>query len=363
MNSPETVKCLLVMNDVFFGRLALTLDWGLDVGKLNPHQTAYTDGRVVHFSEKILREFTNEELRFVAAHEVLHVAYLHLFRMGNRIPQLWNVACDYVINAELLKCGIGKMPAMCLYDKKYEGMSEEAVYDDLFKNAIKIESPDVFENCDDGNGVNSDQAIQISSKVHAAVEAAKAAGKMPGGLRDFVQMHKPQIDWKSELRRFSYPCFPDGRTWSRPHKRTIASGLYLPGKKMDGTSPLVCGIDTSGSISNQMINSVCSEVDCICREVKPSELHVLWFHSNVWRIDTYEKGEEIKIPDDIETGGTSFHEVFDYFNELKSSPCLIMLTDGYAAFPGNPGRQVIWCLNTDVTPEYGHIVRIKEESL
>jgi putative metallopeptidase-like protein len=38
-----------------------------------------------------------EELRFVLAHELLHVGLRHLDRRQGRDPFLWNVACDLVV--------------------------------------------------------------------------------------------------------------------------------------------------------------------------------------------------------------------------------------------------------------------------
>ena len=39
-----------------------------------------------------------EEWKFVLAHEFLHAALRHDLRCEDRIPELWNVACDYVVN-------------------------------------------------------------------------------------------------------------------------------------------------------------------------------------------------------------------------------------------------------------------------
>lgn len=68
--------------------------------------------------------------------------------MGNRDPDLWNVACDYAINPLLLnendqplegldfpKDEKGKKAG--LFESKYEGMNAEDIYDDLIKNAQK----------------------------------------------------------------------------------------------------------------------------------------------------------------------------------------------------------------------------------
>jgi hypothetical protein len=71
-----------------------------------------------------------EELRFVLAHELLHVGLHHLDRRQGRDPLLWNVACDFVINGWLVEMHVGDFPARgALYDPALREESAEAVYD------------------------------------------------------------------------------------------------------------------------------------------------------------------------------------------------------------------------------------------
>src|ERR1035437_1123337 len=75
-----------------------------------------------------------EELRFVMAHEFLHVALRHHARGESRDPYLWNIACDYVINDWLKEMNLGNMPDDCLWDKSLRGFSAESVYDTIVKD-------------------------------------------------------------------------------------------------------------------------------------------------------------------------------------------------------------------------------------
>jgi hypothetical protein len=64
------------------------------------------------------------ELRFVIAHEVLHVALRHLPRRRGREPFLWNVACDFVINDWLIQMDVGQPPGIgLLYDPELRGLA------------------------------------------------------------------------------------------------------------------------------------------------------------------------------------------------------------------------------------------------
>ncbi|HBT74361.1 MAG TPA: peptidase, partial [Lysinibacillus sp.] len=73
---------------------------------------------------------TDEEMRFLMAHELLHAGLSHATRRQGRDPYLWNVACDYVINGWLIDMKIGEMPAFGgLYDPALKGLSAESIYD------------------------------------------------------------------------------------------------------------------------------------------------------------------------------------------------------------------------------------------
>ncbi|WP_436788152.1 vWA domain-containing protein [Yinghuangia sp. YIM S10712] len=74
---------------------------------------------------------TEREWRFVLAHEMLHAALGHDRRVAGRDPELFNVACDFVINDWLIHMGVGDMPEGLLYDPQLHGLSAEEVYDTL----------------------------------------------------------------------------------------------------------------------------------------------------------------------------------------------------------------------------------------
>ena len=54
---------------------------------------------------------------------------------------LYNIAADYLVNNTLVRDGIGEKPKdiQIFQDHKYDGWSSEEVYDELFKNAKKID--------------------------------------------------------------------------------------------------------------------------------------------------------------------------------------------------------------------------------
>jgi hypothetical protein len=107
---------------------------------LNP-PTMCTNGSEIMFHPDFVLNQSDEAVRLVLAHEILHCLGGHCdpSRMGPRDPQLWNIACDFAINP-ILKTESGfKFPIgedgndMGLYDPKYDGWRPEDIYEELEK--------------------------------------------------------------------------------------------------------------------------------------------------------------------------------------------------------------------------------------
>jgi len=77
-------------------------------------------------------------------------------RRGDREPQVWNMAGDYVINNMLIRESVGTAitTVPILADRKYEGKTADEVYDDLMANAtvIKMTLDDHLDMEGDGEG-------------------------------------------------------------------------------------------------------------------------------------------------------------------------------------------------------------------
>ena len=99
----------------------LARGWGISVAAVSP-----SAGEVYVNPQAGLG---TEEWRFVLAHEALHAALGHAERTGGRDAELWNIACDFVINGWLVEMAVGVMPECGLYDPQFAGESAEGVYD------------------------------------------------------------------------------------------------------------------------------------------------------------------------------------------------------------------------------------------
>ena len=119
-------RTALVVHEPFFGSLALRLDaieqadpawWSQAGGTDTP--TMAVDGYSMYYYPDFVHSLSEEELKGVTAHEVMHCVFMHMSRRGNRHPVIWNIAGDYVINDVLLQAGF-TLPKERIHDKKYE---------------------------------------------------------------------------------------------------------------------------------------------------------------------------------------------------------------------------------------------------
>lgn len=116
-------RSALIYSHAFFGVLSLNLLL-VETTKI---ETLATNGKELLFNSTCVMRMDDDELLFGIAHEVLHCALFHPMRRGVRDPHLWNIACDYVVNAHLKRAGF-KLPSWVYYDPQYDGLSAEEVY-------------------------------------------------------------------------------------------------------------------------------------------------------------------------------------------------------------------------------------------
>ncbi len=64
--------------------------------------TAATDGKRYYWNPKFVLKKSKIGLRLVAGHEAWHAIYMHPQRRGNRLPKLWNIAVDYIVNGTVM---------------------------------------------------------------------------------------------------------------------------------------------------------------------------------------------------------------------------------------------------------------------
>lgn len=370
----QRAKLSLLIEEPFYGTISAKVDW-IETEEM---PTCATDGKRIFWNRKFLGSLGNfdsehcEAVTFVIVHEIHHIIKRHHMRMGSRDAQLWNIATDFQINGELdnflnnhMSIPRALADNICL-DHRYDGWVEEKIYDDLLNNNnpnVKVTFQsfgDVMPNKD--GSTPEQQNAELDKLVQEAAVRAKRAGKVPGGLEKFIFSEKDaQVNWKQALAAFVEAVNYSHMRWNPPHKRLMAHNILFPSLAKDGVGELAFGIDTSGSIGRDEINNFFAELAFVFNKVKPSKLHLLYFTSEIWRYDLFNRYDQIKIPAEISSGGTHFQAVNEYISSHNIKPkCLIMLTDMECEIPTKPNYPVIWCsLNRNVQkPPYGKMVYI-----
>jgi predicted metal-dependent peptidase len=343
----------LLLKASFFGNLATRLKL------INADEwcaTAATDGRNFYYNTRFIEMLRPKEIEFLFGHEVLHCVYDHFGRRGDRDPQLWNIANDYCVNGDLVKHNVGEKitSVPCLYDRKYDGMSSEEVYDQLYEKATKIDIGSLLdqmidEHLDgDGDGDGDEegkgrprlsaedkQAIkdEIKEAMLAAAATVDGAGNLPAGVKRLIQqLTEPQMNWREILRMNLESTIKADYTWMRASRKGWHMDAVMPGQKPDEMIDIAVMLDASGSISPDMLRDFLSEIQGIMDSFPSYKIHVVTFDTDCYNPAQYDS-DNLDSMIDYEVsggGGTDFDCIFTYLKEEEITPRrLIVFTDGY----------------------------------
>lgn len=392
----------------FYGLLLMHMIFSIDENC----RTAATDGKRIVFNPKFLDEIDDFELDFVLMHEILHVALQHWLRRGERDRELFNIACDIVVNSNILYSECMNVHAISL--RKYgesihlapngkEGYeyTAEQVYDMLLESN-QTESPSDpcrpkpdFSAEKRKNSSNADKAVPLwddhsrwtadegnlseqqdiwTNRILKAYEAVSGLnssdgrGEVPLCVERAIHgLKNPQVDWRKILNDFVQEEIVD-YSFLPPDRRFEESPFFLPDFNCPDVHPhdILFMIDTSGSMSDDAILTVYSEIKgAIDRYNGKLKGWLGFFDAEAVAPEPFEDEASFRLIKPKGGGGTDFQVIFDYVrqhmkDELPS--CIVILTDGYAPFPKEKeamGIPVLWLLiNEEVQPPWGRIARI-----
>jgi predicted metal-dependent peptidase len=369
----------MLLRASFFGNLATRLKL------INADEwcaTAATDGRNFYYNTRFIKMLRPKEVEFLFGHEVLHVVYDHFGRRGERDPLLSNVAADYCVNADLKKHRVGEFitSVPCLYESKYEGMSYEEVYDDLYKNAEKIDINQLIEKLlddhmdgdDEGDGdsrdgkggtkrpkLTAEEKAAIRDEIKEAMLSAAQtcdAGNLPAGVKRIIQdLTEPKMNWRELIRQQIESTVKSDFTWLRTSRKGWDMDAVMPGMKTQEAIDICVMIDMSGSISESQGRDFISEVKGIMETFEDYRIHIGCFDTEVYNMQMYtaDNLEDIADYKLAGGGGTDFDCFFDYFKKEEIEPKkLVVFTDGYPGGSwGDPNYcDTVWVIHGDKNP-------------
>ena len=414
----------ILYNHGFYGLLLMHMIYAVS----EEIETACTDGVRITFGIDFLDSLSDSELDFVMMHEILHVVLQHCFRGDVEDPEAYNIAADIVVNSNIMlengmkassitlsKYGI----AMHVAPDGKEGheYTAEQVYAMLPKNLNKKgnnKSPGsavggAKKENKKGNNKSPGSAVgrakkEISKEQHQpvrvwddhsrwgkyeeddtlrdvwvkrfedAAEAIKirdpsnARGLLPAfAERILKELKKTQTDWRTILNDFIQEEVVD-YSFSPPDRRFDDSPFFLPdfNGKEDMVEDILFMIDTSGSMSDDMIAAAYSEVKGAIDQFNGKLKGWLgFFDAAIIKPQPFSDENEFKIIKPAGGGGTDFQIIFEYvFHHMSDNlpASIIILSDGDAPFPLEKlagGIPVLWLLNNEeVNPPWGKVARI-----
>ena len=391
-----TARVGLLLKASFFGNLATRLKL---VNADEWCSTAATDGRNFYYNSRFIKMLRPKEIEFLFGHEVLHCVYDHFGRRGERDHQLFNIANDYCVNADLIKHRVGEKitTVPCLHNPKYDGMSSEEIYDILYEKAEKLDIGKLLdqmidehldgegdeEQDGDGDGdekegkgrpkLTAEERQQIKDEIKEAMLAAAAtvdgAGNLPAGVKRLIQeLTEPQMNWRELLRMQLESTIKSDYTWMRASRKGWHMDAVMPGMKVDPMIDIAVALDASGSISETMLKDFLGEIQGIMDSFPAYRIHVFTFDTEAYNPAQYDSDNLDDICDyEVKGGGgTDFDAIYNYLKAEEIEPKrLVVFTDGYpfGSWGDENYADTVWILHgtTTIEPPWGQYAYYDEE--
>jgi len=349
-------------------------------GEIQTAALIFQNGRFfIRVANQFFEELKPEERVAVLKHEIAHFINKHYSRRNGRDPRIWNIGCDMSINQSLQN-----LPNNCVTLPKNWPANEAAefYFDKLMNEASKQSKkgscsrngtgqqkqnnqrgrgskssngpaiPKQFDEVMDAPGYEASNAESIADDiiretVKERINTGESIERMrslhAGALEDYIDelTKPPMINWKQALARFaaSLADAETRRSLKRPDRRELAPW----GKKREYLPSLVICVDTSGSVSDEMLSKFFSQIHLLRNML--NEVEVVIADAAVHDHFTYKIGMENKLKSaGYGRGGTDFDPAVKYINKnLSHCDGAIYLTDGWCPVPDTKCRiPMIW---------------------
>ena len=388
INKLLQAKTRLSLREPFFS--SILFRFPMEATNTVPYAAVTPRGRILYNPEAI-EKLSVEEIVFLLCHEVLHIAFSHSLRRGEREHYLFNIASDAVINEMLIELEIGKFIDSGVRLKGAQSRTAEDIYDEIYEKipAAKLLCDIIYSGDQNAGGLKNDPLAEARKIYGESVEDAElrdiencvkmavaeaitkqkmmetrmgsAMGHLITLLEEYVLVEK--LPWYELLGRFMTKFVSQNETWRRPNKRF--SDVYLPSVNKEAQmGSLVIGIDTSGSISDEMLAAFGKHLFDVIEECKPEEIFVLWCDYKIQKIEQHQWED---VPFKLSApgrGGTNMCEIVNWVNKnTPEADACVIFTDGYTPYPQTNEESVptLWVITSKNTAIPEHINRVHFE--
>lgn len=306
--------------------------------------TAGTNGTWVRYNPTWCEPLTDEELFGLVLHESCHIVMMHMWRREGRDPKIWNYANDALINAYIKSRGWQLPKGGVHLSWVREEHSSEYVYNKLKEQQQQQKSKgggsgDEGDEDDgmgggfDGTGDLEDAQddatrVDMEATIVASAKMAKDCGQGSSMIdRVLERVGEPMVRWQDVCRSMMTESCAADYTYTRPSRRFIGSGLYLPSLRSDALGGLAIGFDTSGSMGPKECDQIAAEIQAIVDDLQPSFVEVVYCDYAVTHVERFERDDPLVLRPKG-GGGTRFQPVFEHFANTDDRYCgMIFFTD------------------------------------
>lgn len=306
-----------------------------------------------------LANLSEQGMKFVIAHEILHVALNHASRRQGRDRLLWNLACDFVINAWLIEMNIGLPPEGIYFDKELSGKSADEIYllivqeERLRKKLGTLRNKfagEITKKTQQGCDMLDDE-VRYFSEFEDACKASLlrgvflhesiGRGDLPANLvAEIKALNQPPIPWQVELAKWISERFPleeSKRTYAKPSRRQsstpdIPRPRYVRPDELKNTKTFGVIMDTSASMDKKLLAKCLGAIASYSAAQEVSMVRIVYCDAQPYdegyvNIETL--SNRIKIRGG---GGTVLQPAVDLLLRAKDFPenaPILILTDGF----------------------------------
>jgi predicted metal-dependent peptidase len=363
-----------------------------------PTMGVFASGRMIA-NPAFVAKLKDNELQFVLAHELLHLALRTHDRAKGAGRIEFNYAHDYIIN-DILRAELDftHVPAGGLDMPGAREKSAEEIVLDMRKKAdqqtksqvwqgekttlrklmeqnkgVPGEAGDVLDNQkerelfpDDteGQAAHTKAMEELAAKSLALAKAMQAmrgcgaAGETRGDAMVSALRGLYRTPWEMALQKWMESVAPGERTFARPSRRgQLASDIVLPGRQRHSWMLNVV-LDTSGSMTDEIPRAL-GAISDFCDALALDDIRLL-------QCDTDVAQDEVLSPSELavyKVSGFGGSDLTPAMLSLAGDPrvtAAAIITDGDTSIPAEPvPYAVLWILpqaNPNFHPAYGKII-------